>query len=101
MVFFQVFFEKSNGREFLIMLAGLAIHLNETLVLSEPLKRFLPLNIGKENIAINFIGNDLFLNGGKWLKLRHDDHLLARSLNGEIITLQMGQALFLLMTLIL
>jgi hypothetical protein len=83
------------------MLTGLAIDLNETLVLSEFLKGFLSVSIRKENISKYFIRNDLFLNGGKRLKVGHDDHLLAGSLNVERITLQMGHELFLLMTLIL
>ncbi len=83
------------------MFAGLTIDFNEALVLSEFLKGLLPVSIGKENISKNFVGNDLFLNGGKWLEVGHDDHLLAGSLNVERITLQMGHELFLLMTLIL
>ena len=83
------------------MFTGLTIDLNETLVLSKFLKGLLPLSIRKENIAKNFVGNDLFLNGGKWLEVRHDDHLLAGTLNVKRITLQMGHELFLLMTLIL
>jgi hypothetical protein len=101
MVFFQVFFEKSNRREFLIMFTGLPIDFNETLVLSEFLKGLLPISIRKENISKDFIRNDLFLDGGKRLEVGHDDHLLAGSLNEERITLQMGHELFLLMTLIL
>ncbi len=79
-VLLKVFFEEGNWGEFLVIFAGLAIHLDEALILSEFFEGFLSLNVWKEDVAVNFIGDHLFLNGSKRLKLGHYDHLFAGGL---------------------
>jgi hypothetical protein len=102
-VLFQMLFEEGYRGEFLVELTGLAIYLDEALVLSKFLEGFLPLNVRKEDIAVDFIGDDLFLDGGEGLEFGHNNHLLTGSLRKikNKSTLQMGQVLFLLITLIL
>jgi hypothetical protein len=54
-VFFQMFLQKSDRRELLVVLARFVVLLDEALVLCQFLKGFFRLFRGVENIAIDLI----------------------------------------------
>ncbi len=79
-VLLKVLFEEGNWGEFLVIFAGLAIDLDEALILSEFFEGFLSLKVWKEDVTVDFIWDNLFFNGSKRLKLGHYDHLFAGGL---------------------
>ena len=94
-------FQEGNVGERFLVSTWVAIDLNKAFELHKFVKLFFGFGTIMKDIGVNFVRDYFAADFAKLLELLGNDDLARLGLDDEKFTLQMGQALFLLITLIL